>query len=339
MNPRRSDFRPRALFICGSLNQTTQLQQVARELPGWDTRFTPYVTDAAGTIARRLGLIEWTIGGDKRRGWCLEHLRAHRLPIDLDGRDGRYDLVVTCSDLVLPERIRGNRLVVVQEGMTDPAGPLLRVVQRYPAVPRWVAGTAATGLSRAYDRFCVASDGYRALFARRGAPIERMTVTGIPNFDDCERYRRGEFALRGYALVCTSDLRENLRPDDREAFLRRAMSLAGDRRVVVKLHPNEHPGRATAEVRHIIPGAQVFTTGSAEEMVAHCDVLICQWSTLAFVGLALGKTVHSSYSAEELRSLLPVQNGCAARNIAAVCREVVGVEPPPVTTVDAWGLS
>ena len=95
------------------------------------------MTASAGTVARRLSLIERTIGGDKRRGWCLAHPRAHRLPIDLDGREGR-------QDLVLPERVRGNRLVAAQEGMTDPAGPLLRVVQRYPAVPRWLAGTAAT---------------------------------------------------------------------------------------------------------------------------------------------------------------------------------------------------
>jgi hypothetical protein len=68
----------------------------------------------------------------------------------------------------------------------------------------------------------------------------------------------------------------------------------------------------------------VFTTGSAEEMVANASVLICQYSTLAFVGLALGKQVHSYFDLAELRRLLPLQGGEAARNIAEVCRSLVG---------------
>ena len=58
-------------------------------------------------------------------------------------------------------------------------------------------------------------------------------------------------------------------------------------------------------------------------MIANCDVLVTQYSSTAFVGLALGKEVHSYYGHDELLRLLPVQNGCAARNIAAVCREVL----------------
>lgn len=333
MTRRHAQFRPRALFICGSQNQTTQLHQVAQELVGWDVRFTPYYADGLGTLARHLGLLEWTIGGNKRRGWSIAYLQVRHLPIDLDGAGGHYDLVVTCSDLVIPRNVRGNRIVVVQEGMTDPEGPLFGLVRRFRSVPRWVAGTAATGLSGAYDRFCVASDGYRELFVSRGAPADRLVVTGIPNFDDCARYLGGRRDFEGCALVCTSDLRENHRRDDREAFLRRALSLAGERPIVVKLHPNEEPRRATEEVRRVMPRARVVREGSAEEMVAHCEVLICQWSTLAFVGVALGKIVHSAYDLATLRRLLPLQNGCAARNIAEVCREVVGVEPPATSAV------
>jgi hypothetical protein len=70
----------------------------------------------------------------------------------------------------------------------------------------------------------------------------------------------------------------------------------------------------------LAPGAMVYTTGSAEEMIANCDVLITQFSSTAFVGLALGKETYSDFDMDELRRLMPVQNGSAAVNIADVCR-------------------
>jgi hypothetical protein len=48
-----------------------------------------------------------------------------------------------------------------------------------------LAGTAATGLSDAYHAFCVASEGYRDFFIRKGARPEKIIITGIPNFDNC----------------------------------------------------------------------------------------------------------------------------------------------------------
>jgi hypothetical protein len=64
----------------------------------------------------------------------------------------------------------------------------------------------------------------------------------------------------------------------------------------------------------------VFATGSAEEMIANCDVLITRFSSTAFVGLALGKETYSDFDMDELRRLMPVQNGSSAFNIANVCR-------------------
>jgi hypothetical protein len=58
-------------------------------------------------------------------------------------------------------------------------------------------------------------------------------------------------------------------------------------------------------------------------MIANCDVLITRYSSTVFVGLALGKETHSDYPMDELRRLLPVQNRCAAVNIANVCRQVL----------------
>jgi hypothetical protein len=322
--------KPRVLFIGGSLNQTTQMHQVAREMPEVDAAFTPYYCDPPLEWARRARLLEFTILGDKLRRRCLAYLESQTLRIDAHGREGRYDLVVTCSDLIVPGNARGTRLVAVQEGILDPIDWSFRLWRRFPWLPRYVTGTAATGLSGLYDRFCVASDGYRELFVSHGAPAERVVVTGIPNFDDCRQYLRNDFPHRGYVLVCSSDARETFKRDDRRAFLERCQALAGGRALLVKLHPNENAARARREVLDVCPEARVFAEGSAEIMIANCDVLVTQYSSTAFVGLALGKEVHSYYPAEELQRLLPLQNGCAARNIADVCREVLALARTPL---------
>ncbi|XXY51039.1 hypothetical protein WME91_07830 [Sorangium sp. So ce269] len=312
--------RDKALFICGSINQTTQMHQIARELPEVDAFFTPYYGDREVELLRALGALEATIGGNKLRGRCFEYLREHGLQIDDGGRRGDYDLVLHCSDLVWPSNITGKNVVLVQEGMTDPESLLFPLIQRLPSLPRWLAGTSATGLSDRYTRFCVASPGYRDLFVRRGVRPEKVVVTGIPNFDDCERYRDNEFPFRGYVLVCTSDIREVFWYENRARFIRRARQIAGGRRLLFKLHPNEKVSRAVAEIGRLAPEANVLTGGCAEHMVANCDVLICQYSSLAYVGLALGKEVHSFFDIDELRRLMPLQHGRAAKNIADVCR-------------------
>jgi hypothetical protein len=316
------------LFIAGSLNQTTQLHAVARELPDCDARFTPFYGDLAVTTMRRLGLLEATIGGEKRRRWCQEYLRDHGLRIDLDGREGGYDLVVTCTDLHVPRNARGAGLVVVQEGILDPMGPVAQVCRRLPWLPRWLAGTALTGQSGLFDRFCVASQGYKEFFVQQGVEARKIAVTGIPNFDDCRRFTVNRFPHHGHVLVCTSDARETLKRDDRVALVRSARTIAGGRRLIFKLHPNEGPRRA-AEIRALAPGALVYSSGSAEEMIANAEVVITQWSSTAFVALALGKEVHSNFPIDELRRLLPIQNGArSGGNIARVCREVIASRHP-----------
>jgi hypothetical protein len=67
----------------------------------------------------------------------------------------------------------------------------------------------------------------------------------------------------------------------------------------------------------------VFATGSAEEMIANCDVLLTRFSSTAFVGVALGKETYSDFDMDELRRLMPLQNGSAALDIANVCRRVL----------------
>jgi hypothetical protein len=196
-------------------------------------------------------------------------------------------------------------------------------VRALPFLPRWLAGTSLTGLSDRYDRFCVASQGYRDRFVARGARPDKIVVTGVPNFDDCDAYRRNDFPYRDYVLCCTSDARETFQREDRAGFLRRAVDLAAGRKLLVKLHPNENVERAAAEEAIVLVG------GRAEEMVANCEMLVAHRSSLVYVALALGKQVHSSLDLAELKRLQPIQNRAAARNIAGVCRELLGEATVP----------
>lgn len=323
--------KPKALFICGSLNQTKQMHAVARELPELDAWFTPYYVQGLLDRARKAHLLDMTIAGFPWMERCKAYLSEHGLSLDYQGSrfHDEYELVVTCQDVYVGPNVRrlvrdGVGFVLVQEGMTDPENFMYHVVKHVPFVPRWFASTSTTGLSGYYDRFCVASEGYRELFARKGCDRSKMVVTGIPNFDDMERYRNNRFPERDYALVCTSDARETGKFfDSRQDFLKSAFAIAGDLRLIVKLHPNEDFARARKEIQALAPHATIVTEGSAEEMVANCRLLVVQYSTLAYVGLALGKEVHAKYPIDELRRLLPLQNGgTSGKAIADVCRQV-----------------
>ena len=313
----------RALFIGGSVNQTKQVHAVARELREWKASFSPFFADRTIDAMRRLGVAETTILGEKLRKRCVEYLRDHHLDVDMHGARDHYDLVVSCTDLVLPRIARRGPLVVIQEGILDPPGFMSRLCQKFPRLPRWLAGTTLTGTSGEYDRFCVASEGYKRHFVGMGVDPSRIRVTGIPNFDDCERFHDNDFPLRDYALVCTSDTRETLKRDNRRELVQRALRIAAGRPLLFKLHPNENARRSTTEIRKWAPHAHVYASGNTEAMIANCSVLITQWSSTVFVGLALGKEIHSNFPTAELRELAPLQNGgSSARRIAQVCREL-----------------
>jgi len=315
------------------------MDAVARELPDWEPWFTPFYGDLLEDFLSATRLAEMSIAGEKRSRWCLDYLRDRGRNIDLQGRRGGYDIVVACTDLIVPRNIRGVPLVIVQEGIVDPYGFFARLCKRFRWLPRWGAGTALTGQSGLFDRFCVASEGFWDFFVARGADPARVVVTGIPNFDDCVRYTRNDFPHRGYVLVCTSDARETLHRDDRRAFLRRAVALAAGRQLIFKLHPNENHARATGEIRAAAPNALVYAAGSAEEMIANADAVVAQWSSTVLVAAALGKEVHSDVPADELRRLVPLQNGGrSAQNIARVCRQVLG-QPGATGTERAASLS
>ncbi len=335
--------RKEILFIGADVLQTSQLHEMARLLPEYEHYYSPYYGDAFITFVRDLGIIDYTSAGKKRVRNCLEYLRCHGLRTDPFARRGGYDLVISCSDVVVPKNIRRYKIVVVQEGILDPELRSYRFIRRLPFLPHWLAGTAMTGLSGMYDAICVGSEGYRGHMVERGADPEKIHVTGLIHFDDCKQYLDNQFPHRGYVLVCTSDGRETWKKDDRQALIARALRVAGNRQLIFKLHPNEIYERAAAEIRAQAPNALVFYRephAKAEHMVANCDVLITEWSTLVFVGLALGKECYSYHDMRVLERLAPIQNGGkSAENIAALCRRMMEAPARLSPHVPAWRAS
>jgi hypothetical protein len=88
--------------------------------------------------------------GNKLAGRCQGYQQNHGLPIDDQGKNGLYDLVVTCTDLFLPKHIRDNRIVLVQEGITDPESECVSSRQAPPVPSSLAGGISTTGLSDAY---------------------------------------------------------------------------------------------------------------------------------------------------------------------------------------------
>src|SRR5580693_3282713 len=112
--------RKRILFICGSMNQTTQMHKIALELGDHDCVFSTFYGDRGLQLLKRLRLTETSVLGYKLSARAATYLERHGLPVDEMGAHGPYDLVVTCSDQVIQRNIRQLPIVLVQEGMTDP---------------------------------------------------------------------------------------------------------------------------------------------------------------------------------------------------------------------------
>lgn len=311
------------LFIGGSLNQTTMMHKVAQRLDGCNAYFSPFFADGFLSLLAKAGLLDFTILGGRHRQETLRYLRQNRLPLDEGGKDRPYDLVVTATDLITPKIVRRTPTILVQEGIMEPEDWTFQLV-KHLRLPRYLANTAATGLSDQYEVFCVASEGYRDLFIRKGVKPHKLVVTGLPNLDDLETFRQNDFPFRGYVLVATSSARETFKRDARIPFLREVRRIAAGRPILVKLHPNENRKRAIREIQRFLPEAQVLTEGNIYPMIANCEVLIPQYSTVTFAGLLLGKETHSYVNLEELKELLPIQNGSkSAERIAAICQDLL----------------
>ncbi|MBK7986192.1 MAG: hypothetical protein IPK11_04570 [Ignavibacteria bacterium] len=299
------------------------MMAIADELKDVECYFTTYYADGLLRYAAERGLLDFTILGGEFQKKSLSLLHQSRRLMDPRGESRHYDLVVTCSDLIIPRNIRGSAIVLVQEGMTDPENRLYHIVKNF-RLPRYLASTSMTGLSDAYTVFCVASENYKSLFINKGVKSEKIVVTGIPNYDNCLMYCNNSFPYRNFVLAATSDTRETFRYENRKKFIRKVCNIADGRQIIFKLHPNEKFQRAYREIEKICPNAIIYHDGNAHEMIANCDVLITKFSTLVYTGIALGKEVYSDFPIHELRKLLPIQNGgTSASAISQVCERIL----------------
>lgn len=321
--------RKKILFIGGSLNMTRMTHAVARHLQDeFDCWFSPFYSDGIyDFLATHTSLVDFTVLGGNFRRQTDAYLHLHNLPIDYRGKAREYDLYVITTDLTIPRDLKDKPLILIQEGMTDPEGLMYHIVRKL-RLPRYLASTSTNGLSNQYRYFCVASEGYRDFFIRKGVKPEKLIVTGIPNFDNCVAYLDNDFPLKHYVLVATSDARETYKFDNRKKFLRQAVAIADGRPMIFKLHPNEKFDRAIREIHEVVGDAPIYTDGNIDHMIANCDALVCQYSTVVYTGIALGKEVHSYFDLDMLERLAPMQNGgVSGQNIARVCRHILLNEP------------
>jgi len=236
--------KKKILFIGGSLNQTTIMYKIYEHLKNdFDCYFSPYYGDGYIKFLVDRGFLKFSILNGKFRLQTEEFLRYHELQVDYRGTANDYDLVFTCSDLIMPKNIRNKKVIHVQEGMTDPETIGYYLV-KYLGFPRWMASTAATGISNQYELFCVASEGYKELFIKKGADPGKIVVTGTPNFDNAKQFLNNDFPHKNYVMVATSDSRETYKLENRKKFILDAVKIANGKQMLFKLHPNEKKSTA-----------------------------------------------------------------------------------------------
>ena len=321
-------MKQKILFITGSMNQTLQMHQIAEHLTDYDCWYSQFFTDSPfiKAVIKYTPLLRNTILSGQFKRNSESYLRSNGLQIDYQAKKNKYDLVVYCTDLHIPKRLRSAKLVWVQEGMTDKYDLFSKLVNALNLPPIITGNTSLNGTSNICDVYCAGSEGYKQQFTERGTDANKIVVTGIPNYDNIRQFFDNDFPHKNYVMVATTDMRETYRYENRPAFIREAVKIADGRKLLFKLHPNENFERAEAEIRkHAPAGTLVFNSGNTNHMIANCTELITQYSTVVYVGLALNKKVHSYFDIEDLKRLAPVQNGgVSALKISNICRELLG---------------
>lgn len=320
-------MRKKVLFITGSINQTSQMHQISMQLPDYDCWFSQYFADSGliNFLIKNTSLLNSTILAGQFKENAERYLRDNNLKIDYQARLNKYDLVVYCSDMIVPDRMRNNKTIWVQEGMIDPMTFVSRIVKSLD-LPIYLSGnTSLNGSTNICDIYCAASPGYKEHLSRMGTDAKKIVVTGIPNYDNLQKFTVNNFPYHNYVMVATTDMRETYRYENRRDFIKEAVRIARGRRLLFKLHPNENFERAQREIRQYAPAdTLIFHSGNTNEMIANCDELITQYSTVVYVGIALGKKVHSWFDVDTLYKQMPVQNnGTSAANIAGICRSYI----------------
>ena len=317
--------KKKILFTIGSPNQTSQMHQISSFLSDeYDCWFSQFYPDYEfETWPLKWGMLENTIMSGHFKAKADKYLSDHGLQSDYMAQKNDYDMTVFCTDLIVPRKLKKGKTIWVQEGMVDELTLWSKVVKASRIIPRYFAlGTALNGSSNLCDIYCIGSEGYQNFFEKMGTDRDKMVVTGIPNFDNIPQFIHNDFPYHNYVLIATSDIRECFRTDDRIGFLRKCKDIVGARKVIFKLHPNELKERAINEIKQVFgDDVIVYSDGNSNHMIANCQELITQFSTLVYVGIVLGKKVHSYFDLNELYRLVPEQNDAtSAKKIADICQ-------------------
>ena len=109
-------MRKKVLLITGSLNQTSQMQQIASLLPEYDCWFSQVYSDThiAKFLKRYTPVMNGTVMSDYHREKTEKYLREHGFQIDYKAEKNEYDLVVFCSDMVIPDNLRNIKQILQQ---------------------------------------------------------------------------------------------------------------------------------------------------------------------------------------------------------------------------------
>lgn len=326
--------RKKILLLTGSMNQTTQMMGIADELTDYDCWFSQLFTDNIfiNFLLDKTSLLNGTILAKPFRASSEAHLTANNYKIDYKGALNTYDLVIFCSDMLVPKRLRQQKTIWVQEGMIDKITWTSKIIKALKLPSILCLNTSLNGTSDKCDLYCTASEGYKEYITKLGTHPSKVRVTGIPNYDNAMQYLNNNFPHHNYVMVATSDIRETARTENRAKFIEECVVIANGRQLLFKLHPNENIERATEEIRSIAPiNTIIYSKGNTHEMIANCEELITQYSTVVYTGISLGKKVHSWFDVETLKMLQPLQNGgISTKNIAAVCHEALQHKEPAI---------
>lgn len=329
-----SQNKKNILCIVGSLNQTTQLHDIARFL---DKEYNIYYSQLYGDglaykFVAESGFFDNTVLG-KNSSFTLKskkYIKDNGLVYDYRGTSKgiEYDMAILSTDLVVPRSFLAKKTVWVQEGMIDPLTSLAKMVKKLN-LPTFLPGnTSLNGTSNKADIYFAASKGYKKYFNALGTQSEKILTTGVPNFDNIIEMQNLQFEYKDYVLVATSDIRDLGGNEDRVHFILECVKIASGRPLIFKLHPNENFDKSSREIRENAPAdTMIFNTGSIDPMIAHCHTLITQYSSTVYLGMILGKKIYSYFPIEELKANVPIQNGGkSAEIISEIIRDFMEYE-------------
>jgi hypothetical protein len=329
-----SHTKKNILCIVGSLNQTTQLHEIARFL---DTEYNIYYSQLFGDglaykFVAESGFFDNTVLG-KNSSFTLkskQYIKEKGLSYDYRGqsKDIEYDMAILSTDLVVPRSFLKKKTVWVQEGMIDPLTSLALMVKKLN-LPTFLPGnTSLNGTSNKADIYFAASKGYKQYFNSLGTESNKILTTGVPNFDNIAEMKKLEFEYSDYVLVATSDIRDLGGNEDRVHFIKECVKIADGKQLIFKLHPNENFEKSSREIRENAPAnTMIYNTGSIDPMIAHCHTLITQYSSTVYLGMILGKKIYSYFPIEELEANVPIQNGGkSAEIISEIIRDFMEYE-------------